>query len=103
MAVVHRIDLQDQIGVYTVCSQTNLGMSEVSKFRARSSDVASVHWVPGGTHLLTLDSPLSYKFCAYTPMGEVCTVRFCVFALLRSAGPPNRKCSLLFLPTLRSA
>lgn len=71
MAVVHRIELQDQIGVYTVASQTSLGMSEVSKFRARSNDVASVHWVPGGTHLITLDSPLTYKFCAYTPMGEV--------------------------------
>lgn len=71
LAVVHRIELQDQIGVYTVASQTNLGMSEVSKFRARSNDVAAVYWVPGGTHIVTLDSPLSYKFCAYTPMGEV--------------------------------
>ena len=72
-ALVHRIELQDQIGVYSVASQTSLGMSEVSKFRARSNDVASVYWVPGGTHLITLDSPLTYKFCAYTPMGEVKT------------------------------
>lgn len=70
-ALVHRIELQDQIGVYSVASQTSLGMSEISKFRARSNDVASIYWVPGGTHLITLDSPLTYKFCAYTPMGEV--------------------------------
>jgi hypothetical protein len=71
LAVVHRIELQDQIGVYSVASQTSLGMSEVSKFRARSNDVASVYWVPSGTHIITLDSPLTYKVCAYSPMGEV--------------------------------
>lgn len=71
LAVVHRIELQDQIGVYSVDSQTSLGMSEISKFRARSNDVASVYWVPSGTHIITLDSPLTFRFCAYTPMGEV--------------------------------
>lgn len=70
-AVVHRIDLQDQMGVYSVSSQTSLGMGEISKFRARSNDVAAVYWVPAGTHIVTLDSPLTFRFSAYTPMGEV--------------------------------
>ena len=71
LAVVHRIELHDQIGVYYIEPQTSSEMSEVSKFRAKSSDVSAVYWVPGGTHIVTMDSPLSFKFCAYTPSGEV--------------------------------
>ena len=71
-ALLHRVELQDQIGVYSVQAQL---LGEISKFRAKSNDVASIHWVPSGTHIITLDSPLSYRFCAYTPMGEVSKLR----------------------------
>jgi hypothetical protein len=66
-ALIHRVELQDQIGIYSI--QAPIG--EISKFKARSSDVSAVYWVPGGTHIVTMDSPLTYRFCAYTPMGEV--------------------------------
>lgn len=66
LAVVHRIELQDQIGVYSANP-----LSELSKFKARSNDVAVVQWVPNDTHIVTLDSPLTYKCCVYNPSGEV--------------------------------
>ena len=93
--VLHRQgDLQDRIGIYTLGDvaatsgagaeggsarseksggslRAGVGAGELSKFRARSNDVAGVQWLPGGTHVLTVDTPLQYRFCVYTPMGEV--------------------------------
>lgn len=66
LAVVHRIDLQDMIGIYSLHPAT-----EMVKFKARSGDVNVINWLPGGTHLITIDSPLTYKCCVYTPSGEV--------------------------------
>lgn len=66
LAAVHRIELQDQIGIYSF-----VPLNEVSKFRTRSPDVAAIQWVPSGNHLVTIDSPLTYKFCVYTPAGEL--------------------------------
>lgn len=70
LAVVHRIELQDHIGVYSLNP-----LLEVTKFRARTSDVAMVQWLPYDTHLITIDSPLYYKCAIYSPSGEV---RVCV-------------------------
>jgi Tol biopolymer transport system component len=67
VAVVHRIEHHDQIGVCSVLPP----MGEVSKFKAKSNEVASIQWVPDGTHLVTLDAPLVYRICVYTPMGKV--------------------------------
>ncbi len=66
LAVVHRIELQDHIGIYSTDP-----WAEQTKFKCKSNDVASINWVPNGTHIVTCDSPLSYKFCIYTPSGEV--------------------------------
>lgn len=66
LAVVHRIELQDHIGVYSLNP-----LLEVTKFRARTSDVAMVQWLPYDTHLITIDSPLYYKCAIYSPSGEV--------------------------------
>ena len=60
MAVVHRIEMQDYIGVYATSP-----MEELAKFKARSNDISTVNWVPQGTHIVTSDSPLSYRFCVY--------------------------------------
>lgn len=66
LAVVHRIEMQDMIGVYSLSP-----VSELNKFKTRSNDVVAVHWVPKDTHIVTLDSPLSYKVCVYRPSGEL--------------------------------
>lgn len=68
LAVVHRIDLQDYIGVY---SHVNSTLTELVKFKARSNDISHITWLPADTHIITVDSPLSYKFCVYSPSGEV--------------------------------
>jgi WD40 repeat protein len=65
ISVVHRMELQDMIGVYSISPS-----AEIIKFKARSSDVNVVFWLPSG-HIATLDSPLSYKCCVYSPSGEV--------------------------------
>ena len=66
LAVVHRIELQDQIGVYA----TN-PLVELSKFKARTNDIVAVQWVPQDSHIVTIDSPLTYRCCVYNPSGEV--------------------------------
>lgn len=66
LAVVHRIDLQDYIGVYATSP-----LGELTKFKARSNDICAVHWVPSGAHIIALDSPLHYRFGVYLPSGEV--------------------------------
>eukprot|EP00597_Dinobryon_sp_UTEXLB2267_P003319 CAMPEP_0170059118 /NCGR_PEP_ID=MMETSP0019_2-20121128/1503_1 /TAXON_ID=98059 /ORGANISM="Dinobryon sp., Strain UTEXLB2267" /LENGTH=293 /DNA_ID=CAMNT_0010264263 /DNA_START=415 /DNA_END=1293 /DNA_ORIENTATION=+ len=72
LAVVHRFDLQDYIAIYgpAVPSEEQPSkLQELVKFRARSNDIASVQWSLG-LHLVTADSPLSYRCCVYTPAGE---------------------------------
>jgi hypothetical protein len=66
LAVIHRIELQDFIGVYSAEP-----LAELTKFKSRSNDICSVTWVPSSTHLVTVDSPLNYKVCVYMPSGEV--------------------------------
>lgn len=66
MSVVHRIDVQDHIGIYSTDP-----WSELSKFRCKSNDVAVIQWTPHGTHIVTVDSPLNYRVCVYTPSGEI--------------------------------
>ncbi len=66
--VVHRIELQDHIAVY---SHTKSSVAELTKFKARSNDISYVTWMTGDTHIITLDSPLTYKLCVYSPSGEV--------------------------------
>lgn len=68
VAVVHRIELQDYIGVY---SHSDSSLSELVKFKARSSDISCINWMTGDTHIITIDSPLTYKLCVYSPSGEV--------------------------------
>eukprot|EP00981_Chlorochromonas_danica_P002696 scaffold537_cov180-Ochromonas_danica.AAC.1 len=65
LGVLHRIDLQDMIGVYSLHPPV-----ELVKFKCRSGDVNEVGWLPSG-HLITLDSPLTYKCCVYNPSGEL--------------------------------
>lgn len=65
MAIGHRIDLQDYIGVYSTHPWT-----ELCKFRCRSNDLAHVHFVPGSTNILTIDSALCYRMNVYSPSGD---------------------------------
>jgi hypothetical protein len=66
MVLVHRLELQDYIGLYSVSP-----WGELVKFRCRTNDVCEIHWVPNDTHIVTIDSPLSYKINVYTPEGNV--------------------------------
>ena len=66
LAVGHRIECKDHIGVYAVNP-----WQELSKFRSRTSDMVSLYWTPGGTHIVAQDSHLNYRVVIYTPAGEV--------------------------------
>lgn len=66
LAVGHRIECKDHIGVYSVQP-----WQELSKFRSRTNDMVSLQWTPGGTHLVAQDSQLQYRLMIYTPAGEV--------------------------------
>ena len=81
LAIVHRLDLHDFIGVYS----TN-PFHELSKFKSRSNDIAAVYWTPNSTHVMTVDSPLSYKVVIYTASGEVNTTLLILssFGILRT-------------------
>jgi hypothetical protein len=70
LAVVHRIELADHIGVY---AHEGSSLKELTKFKARSNDISCIRFLPGDTHIVTLDSPLNYKLCVYTVSGEVQT------------------------------
>ena len=69
LAVVHRMDLQDYIGVYSVVGP----VIELAKFKCRNNanDVTSVSWTPNSTHIVAIDSPLSYRIGVYTAAGDV--------------------------------
>lgn len=66
LAVIHRLELQDHVGIYS----TN-PWEELSKFRCQSNDALSIQWLTGGLHLIVVDSPLSYRVGVYTPSGQV--------------------------------
>jgi hypothetical protein len=66
LAIVHRLELHDFIGVYSTSP-----FHELSKFKSRSNDVAAVYWTPNSTHIVTVDSPLTYKIVVYTASGDV--------------------------------
>jgi hypothetical protein len=79
LAVVHRIDLHDHIAVYSVPADADdtsnggtTGWAELNRFQCRTNDVIHVSWTPaGGTHLVTVDSPLTYAITVYRPSGEI--------------------------------
>lgn len=66
LAVGHRFECKDHIGVYS----TN-PWSELNKFRTRTTDLVNIQWTPAGTHILVQDSHLCYRILVYTPAGEV--------------------------------
>lgn len=66
LAVVHRIELQDHIGIYSLHP-----LLEVTKFRSKTADIACIQWLPMDTHIVTIDVPLHYKCAIYSPSGEV--------------------------------
>jgi hypothetical protein len=85
MAVVHRIEMQDYIGVYATSP-----MEELAKFKARSNDISTVNWVPQGTHIVTSDSPLSYRFCSTSLSYH--SVEYLTRSLTHSlSSPPTRR------------
>ncbi len=67
LSVLHRIELQDHIGVYSLLPN----VVELHKFKTRSNDVAMISWVPNDTHIVTIDTPLTCRACVYLPSGEV--------------------------------
>lgn len=67
LAVIHRIELQDQIGIYSLHP-----LCELLKFKSKSYDISMVQWTPKDSNIVTMDSPLHYAFCVYSPTGEVC-------------------------------
>ena len=66
MAIAHRMECKDYIGVYSTGP-----WSELSKFRTQTSDLASILWTPSGAYLIVSDSHLSYKLLIYSTTGEV--------------------------------
>ena len=66
MGVIHRIDLQDHIGIYLLNP-----LEELSKFKCRSNDVSSICWTYAGNQIVAIDSALSYRAIIYSPAGEV--------------------------------
>lgn len=67
LAVGHRIECKDHVGIYSTSP-----WNELNKFRTRTTDFVALHWTPSGTHLVVLDSHLYYRIMVYTPAGEVC-------------------------------
>ena len=78
MAVAHRLDCKDYIGVYGTGPWT-----ELAKFRCQTSDLASIAWSPRGASLIVADSHLCYKLLVYSATGEV-TLRCTVFGNVRT-------------------
>ena len=66
LGIVHRMELHDYIGVYSTEP-----FNELSRFKSKSNDVAALYWTPSSTHIVTVDSPLTYKVVIYTASGEV--------------------------------
>ena len=66
MAIGHRIELQDYIGVYSTHP-----WSELSKFKCRTNDLAQLAFVPSTTLIFSADSSLCYRVSVYSPSGEV--------------------------------
>lgn len=66
MAIGHRIEMQDYIGVYSTQP-----WSELSKFKCRTNDLAHLAFVPSSTLIFTADSSLCYRATVYSPAGEI--------------------------------
>lgn len=49
MALVHRIETHDYIGVYSAEP-----WGELSKFKTRSSDISMVQWTPSAAHIIAI-------------------------------------------------
>ena len=71
IAVVHRVESQDQIGIYSIRSSSSSKSGLVTKFFAKSKDIATIEWTHSDQLIVTADSPLAYRFCVYLPTGEV--------------------------------
>lgn len=65
LAVVHRIDMSDRIGIY----EASPTWGEVSKFPCKSNDVAAIQWSENSQVIVTIDSPLSYNIHIYDKNG----------------------------------
>ena len=65
LAVVHRVELNDHIGIYTTAPWT-----EIAKFKGVGNDTSSIAWTPQGTHVVVTDSPLTYKLHFYSIKGD---------------------------------
>lgn len=79
MAVVHRFELHDHIGLYTVEP-----WSEIIKIKCVTNDVVAVHFAPNSTHIITVDSPLTYHVAVYQPSGEVLDTFIYIFIVFLS-------------------
>lgn len=66
MAIAHRLDCKDYVGIYSTGPWT-----ELAKFRCQTSDLASITWTPSGAHLIITDTHLNYKLLVYSASGEV--------------------------------
>ena len=71
IAVVHRVESQDQIGIYSIRGSSSSKSGIVTKFSAKSKDIATIQWTNNDQLIVTADSPLAYRFCVYLPTGEV--------------------------------
>jgi hypothetical protein len=66
MAIGHRIELQDYIGLYSTKP-----WSELAKFKCRTSDLAQLSFAPSSCNIVATDSTLYYRLTVYSPSGEV--------------------------------
>jgi hypothetical protein len=88
LAVIHRIDLHDYCAIYGVDGASAKGgadgWSELNRFQCKTNDVICVQWTPGGTHIVTADSPLTYAVTVYRPSGEVLLLQYYCFVYVNN-------------------
>ena len=97
LGIVHRMELHDYIGVYSASP-----FQELSKFKSKSNDVAALCWTPRSTHIVTVDSPLTYKLIVYTASGEVSLTIYCpdsIYAIFMYLNTASVKLKQFFLMT----
>jgi hypothetical protein len=65
MAMLHREDCKDRIGVYYCHDWT-----AVTSFRLDSVDAEQLMWTSDSAHLLVRDTPLEYSLFVYSVKGR---------------------------------
>jgi hypothetical protein len=73
LAVVHRLESSDFIGVYMTSP-----WGELSKFKCKSNDVAAVMWSCTGQNIITVESSLHYSIKIYDLKGGLIN-EFCAY------------------------